>query len=470
MHHEGLKELTSSTATLQKIVSLVATIGFIAYLAWSFNTGAEGEVIFYQIAAALAGVVYLLTFMDVILGLAFLIACIGLSPEISLVGLHDLRLEDFVVPALLLAWMTRASYARETLAPLQIKGPLLAYFAAIMMATLVGLAADTTPSERAFLTLAKHVEYFAIFLLIINNVRTEGEFRALVTFSIMIAMMAALLGAGRAADDGSARLHGPEGETANIFGGYLTLHVAVAVGLFLHSTNIPARASASVAILVIGTALLFTYSRTSYGALFLAVAIFGLIKNRRLLLIVLLVSVLFPLLAPEAVQERMATMTPLATGGPGPSSWISRILAWDDVFRKVFDSSPLLGFGLGSVRLGDVDSEYVRILSDTGLVGVLLFAWILLRLLLRANASYAALPPSGFARGYAAGYLIALVAMTIHAFAATSFTAIRTMECFMLLTGFAICLANRRVEWGLDLPASLPELSPAQDAPTPAVR
>jgi hypothetical protein len=96
------------------------------------------------------------------------------------------------------------------------------------------------------------------------------------------------------------------------------------------------------------------------------------------------------------------------------------------------------------VRFGEVDSEYVRIFSDMGVVGVLLFFWLLIRLGSLANKTYDSLEENTFLRGYVAGYLMAFVAMVIHSIAATTFSAIRTEEAFMILTGLLTVIANNR--------------------------
>jgi hypothetical protein len=66
-----------------------------------------------------------------------------------------------------------------------------------------------------------------------------------------------------------------------------------------------------------------------------------------------------------------------------------------------------------------------------------------------ANDLYKLLDPWTFSKGYAAGYLIAFFTLVVHAIAATSFTSIRTMECFILMTGFTLCLAHHREAWRL---------------------
>lgn len=422
---------------------LLGTLGYI--VAWL--TKDSDPWIFLQVGAAGGLIVYLLTFVDIILGLAILIGCVGLSPEISLGGLDNLRLEDFLIPALLMAWLLRAGHTRDPLAPAGIGGPALAYLAALITSSIVGIASGSTSLLNAVLLIGKYCEYFALFVLVVNNVRSEQEFKALVVFSLMVAVASALLfsGAHFAEPSPGSKIMGPLGETANIYGGYLALNLAVAVGLFLHAPSPPQRVASSVAIAALGIPLLHTYSRTSSVSIALGLLLFGLAKERRILLVALILALVVPLIAPEKVWERLMSVGDVVSGSN--PSWDARVDAWKEAVPRVLGSSPLIGFGAGSVRRGDVDSEYIRALMDTGLLGLGVFGWLLLRIGRRAYPRYEMLRGPGFHKGYAAGFLIAFTALCIHAVAATSFTAIRTAEMFMILAGLHYSQVHRLADW-----------------------
>lgn len=443
----GSREARFEPSPLQRIVPIVLLIGMLAYIV-SWIVQDADPWIFLEIGAAGALLVYLLTFVDIVLGLAIVIGCVGLSPEISLAGLHHLRLEDFVIPALLLAWLLRAGQTREPLAPAGIGGPALAYILALAASSIVGLMMGTTTPGAAILFLGKYLEYFALYILIVNNVRTEQEFKALAIFSILVAVASATVSAGAAAVDPalSSKVQGPLGETANIYGGYLILNLAVAIGFFLQATSPGQRLASSAAIVLLGLPLLHTYSRTSSVSLAAALLAFGLLKERRVLVMVLIFALLIPAIAPESVFAHLATVVGVATGSH-PPSWGARIGAWEEAIPRVLGGSPLLGFGAGSVRRGDVDSEYVRALMDGGVLGLGIFGWLLFRIGRVAMGRYGGVPGPGFHKGYAAGFLIAFMALCVHAIAATSFTAIRTMETFMILAGLYFCQAHRYAEW-----------------------
>jgi hypothetical protein len=456
---------------LQKLLITLVPLGLLLY---GLIRGTDADL-HLQIGVAAGFLVYIVTFVDLTLGLAILIACVGLSPELTIGGIENIRLEDFVVPALLLSWITRIMQQRTPMAPLLVTPALPLYAGAILIATMVGVAAGTTKLSMAVLYMGKFTEFFLIYLLLVNNITRREEFRALAVFTILVALASALMVSNVLSEDRiSGRLNGPLGETANMYGGYLILNLGIAIGLFLHSPTAGVRLAFAGAVVLLGIPLLYTYSRTSFVAIFLASILFGIVKDRRLLAVTLIVGLITPVIAPASIMDRISTIAGVATGNE-PTSWSSRVFAWQTLGGRALAESPVVGFGLASVRLGMVDNEYVRVLIDTGLLGLGLFLWVLARLGIQATLLIDRIPPQSFERGYASGYWISFVAMAVHAVGATSYTSIRTMECFIIVTGLFGALYNRCEEWGATRTSTpgggtiLIESSPALD-PQPTAR
>jgi len=103
-----------SGTVLQKLLLTLVPLGLLLY---GLFKGSDADLHF-QIGVAAGFLVYIVTFIDLTLGLAILIACVGLSPELTIGGIQNLRLEDFIVPALLLSWITRIMQQRIPLAPI----------------------------------------------------------------------------------------------------------------------------------------------------------------------------------------------------------------------------------------------------------------------------------------------------------------------------------------------------------------
>lgn len=427
---------------LPKILQVMGTLAVFMSLGYLTLRGLSLEELMLP-AAAIGLPIYLVVLVDPILGLAILIACIGLSPEFTIGGVRNLRVEDFLLPGLLLGWLLRAGRERTPFAPARIWGPILASLALMILSTIAG-STGRVGQAMTFLILGKYAEYLVLYLLVINTVRTESELRALSIFAILVALASSSLSIGgsfmSAASTLEGRVRGPEGETSNIYGGYLGLHLLLALGLFLHSRTPGTRLAGGAAVVLLGISLLFTYSRTTYVAVGGAMLLFGALKHRRLLIILFILAVLVPILAPGSVMERIETVGGVTSGAT--PSWSARLYAWEWAMNRMSPVDRFFGQGIGSVRFGEVDSEYVRIFSDLGIVGIVLFSWLLFRLAKLANTTYDALEEYTFQRGYVAGYLMGLAAMIIHSVAATTFSAIRTEESFMILTGFMTVIAN----------------------------
>src|SRR5215468_5528131 len=107
------ERLPAPAGVLHKLLVTLVPLGLLLY---GLIRGTEADL-HLQIGIAAGFLVYIVTFIDLTLGLAILIACVGLSPELSIGGLQNLRLEDFVVPALLISWITRMMQQRIPLAP-----------------------------------------------------------------------------------------------------------------------------------------------------------------------------------------------------------------------------------------------------------------------------------------------------------------------------------------------------------------
>ena len=412
---------------------------------------------FLQVGATVGALVYLATLVDILLGLCFLVVCVGLSPEVSLAGLDQLRIEDFIVPPLALAWLLRSGRNAEPAPPLRLGGPSLALFALLVVSSLLGMAAGLTTIRKSLPILAKYVEYFLIFAIVAKNVRTEREFKALVGM-VVAAGVAGVLFSGLSTG-GVGRVAGTTGETANIYGGYLALILSIVLGLAIHASSAGARTLAIVVGLLLAAGTAKTLSRTTYAALALSTTAFALFRERRLIPWLLLAALAVPFLLPDDVGARVRSIGGVATGD-APSSWDARLWAWHLSLGSLSGVEYLWGRGAGSVSLGDVDNEYVRVMMDSGILGLAFFVWFLASAFRAANAHHGSLPGNGFHKGFAAGYLIAFGMLCIHGIGATSFTSIRTMEMFMILTGLMICQAGRAVEWGL-IPPPAPVPSPA---------
>jgi putative inorganic carbon (HCO3(-)) transporter len=130
--------------------------------------------------------------------------------------------------------------------------------------------------------------------------------------------------------------------------------------------------------------LLYSFSRGGYLAFLSGLLIIGLLKKRRMIIVVLVVLLSWQSLVPLAVQERI-TMT-YNKDDRLEESADQRVQLWTDAVQLI-TSYPVMGTGfvtymyMGRVgQLRDTHNLYVKVLVETGIIGMFLFMWLLARL------------------------------------------------------------------------------------------
>lgn len=141
-----------------------------------------------------------------------------------------------------------------------------------------------------------------------------------------------------------------------------------------------------VAITVLAT--MYTFSRGAYLALLLSVLLLGLLKDRKLLIVLGVFLLTWQTIVPAPVRERV-TMTQ-NTNGALEASAQERVDLWQNA-EKSIESSPVVGNGFATYQLGthvdnlrDTHNWYVKVMVETGIVG-LMFACFLLQQMLATS-------------------------------------------------------------------------------------
>jgi putative inorganic carbon (HCO3(-)) transporter len=128
--------------------------------------------------------------------------------------------------------------------------------------------------------------------------------------------------------------------------------------------------------------LMYTFSRGGYLALLFGWLFLGLVKQRKLLLVLALFVGMWTSLVPPAVQQRVL-MTYDETSGQLDHSAATRVNLWHEAMQ-VFDTNPLVGVGFDTYaytehlsNYKDTHNIYVKVLVETGVLGLFIFLWLL---------------------------------------------------------------------------------------------
>ncbi len=410
------------------------------------------------IQAVLGFLVVLVAFTSVSAALYLLIASMLLSPEVAIgriegrgVGGRELsfRMDDILLVVIGFSWLVKnilyrdLALFRET----PLNRPIAVYMVVCVIATLIGTLNGHVRPATGFFFVLKYFEYFFVFFMVVNHVRTQQQVVSLIVALLATGLIISLyaiyqIPTGQRA---SAPFEGEVGEP-NTLGGYLVFLLSIITGLLLHMKTGPIR----LALLALGgfgvLALMATLSRSSYlaGAVLLLAVGMTQWRRPRVLTLLLLIVALIPLFAPANVKQRVnETFFGRQYGGEIKVgnvaldlSTTERLNSWAYVLKD-WVHDPLLGRGITGYAWAD--AQYVKIIGETGLAGLVAFGFLIYRLWRCARESFLS-QTDPFAKGLAHGFLLGLVAMLAHGIGANTFIIIRIMEPFWLCAGLVMLL------------------------------
>jgi len=397
-------------------------------------------------------------FLSTSLSLYFLIFSMLLSPELAFGRLEGrgvggrgitIRLDDILLLIIGFTWLAKTIIYRELglIKRTPLNWPIMLYMAACILATLLGVLTGRVQLATGFFYLLKYFEYFFIFFMVVNNVRTREQMvhllvAVLVTGFLTSLYAISLIPSGQRA---TAPFEGGSGEP-NTLGGYLVFMMAIATGLLLHVRGAAVRGGLVALLGLLGLALMATLSRTSYVAAGgLIVALVATQWRRPAVLATVLVgAILLPLIAPDNVKQRVSETFygkkyggEITVGGVTVDySTTERLRSWAVVIRD-WSRRPLFGYGVTGYAWAD--AQYVKILGETGIAGIVAFFFLIWSLWKRVRESLLA-EQDPVCRGLALGFLLGLIAMLAHAVGANTFIIIRIMEPFWLCAGLVVAL------------------------------
>lgn len=412
--------------------------------------------------AILGFLVILVAFTSVSASLYLLIFSMLLSPEIAIgrmqgqgVGGREIsiRVDDVLLIVIGLSWLVKTIVYRELalIRESPLNRPIFYYMLVCVVATLLGVLSGRVRPMTGFFFVMKYFEYFFVFFMVVNHVTTKQQVVRLVIALIVTGLVISLYAISQI--PGGQRATAPfEGEAGepNTLGGYLVFIMAIVMGFWLHVREVPIRTGLAIFLGLLTLALLATLSRSSYlsaGALLCAVAATQW-RRPRVLVLVMVMMMLIPLLAPANVKQRVSDTFfgrqyggEIAVGSMAlDSSTSERLRSWTYVLKE-WTHYPL--FGRGITGYAWADAQYVKILGETGLAGLVAFGLLIVRLWKRARESFLS-EQDPFCKGLAHGFLLGMVAMLVHGIGANTFIIIRIMEPFWLCAGLVMILPRLR--------------------------
>ena len=410
-----------------------------------------------SLLAAAAAIPLLIAFLSPLTGLFLLVFSMLLGPEFLVGGLGagatlgrgvTLRFDDFLLMLVGVGWLGRVAVSEHD--KVFVKTPLnraiAIYTAVCVFATLIGILVGRVRPMGGLFFLLKYYEYFFLFFMTVNLVKTPEQVRHLVTASLVTCFAVALYAISQIPSGMrvSAPFEGQEGEP-NTLGGYLVFMMALIGGLLVTPGTVRAKWLLIVLLAVAGFALQATLSRSSFLAVGVVMVGFVVVLRRRspaLVALVLVGCIALPVLAPRSVVERV-TYTFEQPKEEGQikvgalqfdTSTSERIQSWRTAFG-IWKNSPLWGHGVTGGPF--MDAMYPRVFVEVGLLGACAFAALLYALYRTGITSHAHFNDP-YLRGLSLGFLMGFLGLMTHALGSNTFIIVRIMEPFWLVAGLLV--------------------------------
>jgi O-antigen ligase len=292
----------------------------------------------------------------------------------------------------------------------------------------------------------KYYEYVFLYFMVVSAVTTKEEARGLVIASLVVCFLVSLFAIAQipSGERASAPFEGESGEP-NTLGGYLVFMLAIVSGLLLTSGAVTNRLPLLLVLAAGIIGLMATLSRASFlAAGVLSLCVIGFMAPRKpILMTMVLIGILAaPLWAPHAVKDRVvSTFTQQQEEGQIrlgavriDTSTSARLLSWQQSL-EVWKKFPLWGTGITGGPF--MDAMYPRVLTETGLLGLVAF-FVLMRSLFRMGVTSYRRATDQFSRGVALGFLLGLVGLLVHAIGSNAFIIVRVMEPFWLFSALVV--------------------------------
>jgi len=400
-------------------------------------------------------VVFAVSFFNIKIALAVLIVSMLFSPEIGMRetggGGTTIRIDDFLILIISVAWLMKMAVTREfsTIARSSLSLPIVLYVATCAVATAFGIAAGRVEAKTGVLFVVKYAEYFLIYFIVLNHLQERKLAERYLTLVFVTCALVCCFALYQAPADGrvTAPFEGASGEP-NSLGGYLVLIFSMMMGIFLTAPfSRTMRWLYGFTLAFIFLVLLATQSRGSwlaFVAMFITFVAFH--KARLVLMFVIVIALLLsPLVLPDSVKDRFRYTFKKETGWAAryqesvagvtlDTSASARVRDWKDAWQQ-FKSRPVLGYGVTGWKF--VDSQYIRTLVETGIVGLTAFLFLIGAVIWQTYLRFKT-ARDGVFRGVYLGFLAGTIGLLVHGLSANTFIILRIMEPFWFLAGIVM--------------------------------
>jgi hypothetical protein len=407
--------------------------------------------------AALSFAIFVISFVNFQWGLYILIFSMLLSPEITIGETTGatlgrgvtLRFEDFLLIVIGFSWFAKNAVNKELGLFLKtpLNKPILFYILACLISTALGVSEGGVSVKTGFLFVVKYVEYFIVFFMVTNHLKKPDQVKQFVFCLLLTCFITCVYGILQIPEGErvSAPFEGELGEP-NTYGGYLLFLGAITTGLLLKAEDGRSKRLFAMLIILIIPPFLFTQSRASYLGVIVTCFVLGMLTRHRIIIIGFLSAALLlsPLFLPQEVKDRVLyTFTQPENVGQIhlgeirlDTSTSARIESLKQIIED-WPKKPIFGYGITGHKF--IDSQFPRVLIETGILGLIAFLYLIYSIL-KLTIKHIKKVKIPYFKGITLGFLAGFIGLIFHSLGANTFIIVRIMEPFWFFTGIIAVL------------------------------
>lgn len=373
---------------------------------------------------------------------------IGELSRLPYLGENGILLSDLIIALFIGIWLIKKILTYEKIQPNIFSKPLL-FFSLIGIFSLIQSLLFLKPTEvlSGSFYLVRFIEYTLLALTIPDLVNSKKQIDHIVLASIISAVLLAIGGFIQLLvypDLGNLVEFGWDPHKyrlvstwldPNFIGGFLAFMLMIVLSYLLYTKKLNQKILLFIVIVILGTALFLTYSRSGYIAFAAGLLVLGILKSRKLIIIGLLITVLglsLSLRAQQRVGDLMQSITAFVTNSSttaDPTAQL-RIQSWNQTLSLI-QKRPILGSGYNTLRYvkfnegfvsetdihsaSGSDSSILTILATTGILGIIPFLLLYWQLLKSSFLSWKNKTSPPFKKALGLGLFSGTIALIVHA-------------------------------------------------------
>jgi hypothetical protein len=435
------------------------------------------------IVLGISMVVFGTTVVRVDYGVYILVIAMLLSPEVFLGYAGDrplnIRYDDVLIGVIFVGVLVKLSFEGKHALwrPSPVNVGIVAYYGVCCVSTLLALRANLPAWDKrsSFFVMLKMLEFYMVFVVVGDAIRTREEVRKQITLFLTVGLVICAYGlvTMRSGERVTAPFESMEGTEPNTLGGYLMLVMSTTIGLYVYAPTRKLKTLFASLTVLAFVPFLYTLSRASYIALLAAMTTAGIFGRKLVILaVVALILILSPVLMPKEIMDRVnytfqrGAGEPLKVAGRDTGLQVDkstheRIYIWRKV-SFILHVAPWFGGGISWESV--MDSQYARVILETGLFGLAAFLFLQWRLFRAAREAHR-WSRDWLCRGIALGSVAGTIGVIVHAMGTISFLIIRIMEPYWFLIALTVVARSLAIEdYARRARAARMASAPAQDA------